>query len=764
MRLKKISKLTFHHNFILPLLTTGLLFLSGCSKTPQESEAEHLKKAQDYASKKDFKKAFIEYKIAAQNMPKDPVPRYELGVAYLKSGAVPDAFQTFQETLRVTPNHLGSRYQIALLRIYSNDFSRAEEAKKTVEEYLAQNPGNPEAAGALAVVEAQLGHPDDALKMLEASAVKNADVALRSASGMVQYYASKGDIEGARKLSQRMTELLPKSAEAAVLQAQVALATKDGDLADREIARALSLKKDFLPAMQLQLRRQLMAGNTTGAEETTKGLSKLKDRVLWTAYARMLFAEKKFEQGEKEFERVLQEHKDDPGVRNEYAEILLSAGKTKEAAAVIEKTLEKNKKDRTALLMRVSLQIDQGKFDDASRDIKQLLEMKAFSAQLSYQQARIFAARHEILKQGDLLTEALRYNPRFFIARLELAQLLIGAGKAKAALGVLDQAAPNEQLSLEYRYYRNAALLSSGDDAQARKDVDASLAILKSPGFLYQDAILKGRAKDFAGARKSIEAAFALAPTEPGVLGLLGELSRQQNDSPKFIAMLRDAIAKNPQSSLLHITLAQQLVITGDKAAARAELESAKKMGDILNAEMDLAQLDMSDGAPQKAEQRLTELIKTHDSGRARMFLADIDIRKGDGDSAVKQYLRIVQMEPENFNAMNNLAELLASKQKKYDDAVFWAQKAMAAAPNNPAAADTLGWTYYRMGRYEAALPPLETSLRLLDRPTAHYHLAAAFLKTGSAARARTEYEAGVRQAPQAAARQEIASLFEAKK
>ncbi len=760
------------NKFKLPLAGTtaisvlaGLsLVLTGCSKTPQEAEADHMNKAKAYVDKKEYKKAVIEYKIASQNMPKDPEPRYQLGMTYLKAGAVPDAFQTFQATLKIVPNHLGTRYQIALLRVFSNDVLQVEDAKKAIEDYLASHPGDGEATAALAVAAAEQGKPDEAVKLLETASGKAPDSANRAATAIVQYYASRGNVDDARKVSKRMTELLPKSPEAAVLLAQVELATKDPAGADAEIQRALSLKKDFLPAMQLQLRRQLMTGNTAGAEETTKGLSKLPGKQLWTAYARMLFAEKKIEPGIKEYERVLQEHKDDADVRNEYAETLITSGKKKEAEAVLEGTLDKNKKDPRALLMRVSLEIDAGKLDAASKDVKQLLDMKAFSAPLSYQQSRIFAARRETVRQGDLLAEALKYNPRFFIARLELAQLLVAAGKPEAALETLEQATPNEKVSLEYRYYHNAALLAKGDTEQARKDVDACLAILKSPGFLYQDAILKGRAKDIAGARKSLEMAFAISPSEPGVLGLLGEVMREQKDTPKFIAMLREAVGKNPQSVQLHITLAGQLVATGDKAGARSELEAAKKAGDLVTAELDLAQMDLAENAAPKAEQRLSELIKTRDNGRARMLLADIAIRKGDAEAAIKQYLRVMQMEPENVNAMNNLAELLASKQKKYDDALFWAQKAMAAAPNNPAAADTLGWTYFRAGKYEAALPHLETSLRLMDRPTAHYHLAAAFLKTGSAARARTEYEAGVKQAPQAPARQEVAALFEGKK
>ncbi len=57
---------------------------------------------------------------------------------------------------------------------------------------------------------------------------------------------------------------------------------------------------------------------------------------------------------------------------------------------------------------------------------------------LSFDQARIAGARGEIIRQGDLLTEALKQNARLLPARLELSRLLVASGKARDAVGILD--------------------------------------------------------------------------------------------------------------------------------------------------------------------------------------------------------------------------------------------------------------------------------------------------------------------------------------
>jgi len=109
---------------------------------------------------------------------------------------------------------------------------------------------------------------------------------------------------------------------------------------------------------------------------------------------------------------------------------------------------------------------------------------------------------------------------------------------------------------------------------------------------------------------------------------------------------------------------------------------------------------------------------------------------------------------------MNNLAEALASRKSKYDDALFWAQKALAQSPNSPVVEDTIGWIYYREGKYDVALPYLEKSAKALDRPTAHYHLAGALAKSGDAVRGRKEYETALKEDPKSDARGAVGALF----
>jgi tetratricopeptide (TPR) repeat protein len=755
------SHLPFTRSARALAVTSLLSVFAGCSGTPETREAAHMAKGKGYLGKKDYRRAVIEYKVASQNMPKDAEPLYQLGMTYLAAGSARLAYETFSKAATVNPKHPGAQYQLALFKVGSNKPETVQEGKKVLSDYIKSHPDDEEALGSLALAEAKLGNKEESISLLQRSVEKNPSHT-RPAAVIIALYAAKGDIETARTIARDLADRFPNSPEAAVLRAEVSLATKDLADADLQIGRALGLKRDFRPALQLRLRRELMNGNPQSAEQTTQELSKLPDKQTWAAYGRMLFAENKIDQGISEFDRVLKEHNNDPEIRDQYSALLMTAGRKKEAEAVVAGTLQKNPKDRTALLQRVTLAADSGNFDQASQDVKALLEMKAPSAQLSYQQSRIFAARGDTTRQGDMLAEALKYNPRLLLARLDLVRLLLSVGKARTALDILDQTNANERGTAEYSYFRTMALMASGNFAEARKNVDTALKITRSPGFLYQDALLRMQSKDLAGARKSLEESLKSLPTDSGTLNLLGEVMRQQGQSKQFVALVQSVAAKNPGVPQLQDMLGAQLAGVGDQKGARAAFEAAKNAGDMVNAEIQLAVMDMQNGAMDQAWQRLTEISKSHDSARVRIMLAEIDTRKGmPAEEVVQHYLKAIQLEPTNIPAMNNLADVLASRQNKFDDALFWAQKALAVAPGSPVVEDTIGWIYYRQGKYDAAVPYLEKSLKGLDRPLAHYHLAAALLKTGDSARAKREYQAGLKQDSKSPAKDAVAPLFQ---
>ncbi|HYA16557.1 MAG TPA: tetratricopeptide repeat protein, partial [Bryobacteraceae bacterium] len=644
------------------VVAAGFLFLAGCRGTPQEREAKRVAQGKAYLEKKDYKRAVIEFKVASQNMPKDAEPVYQLGMAYLKGGAVRPGLEALQKANKLDPKHEGARYQLALFGVGSNNLDMVEDAKKVISEHLAAHPDDVEAIGSLALAEAKLGNRDEAVKLLEQAAAKDPSN-MRFAGMVIAVYAAKGETDAAKAIARDLTTRFPNSSDAAVLRAQTSLATRDFADTDAEVSRALSIRRDFQPALELRLRRELMNADPASAEQTTQELARLPEKRTWAAYARILFTERKIDQAIAEFNRVLREHGDTAELRDEFAELLIGARRDREAEDIVAGTLKKDPKDKAALLDRATLEINRGNLDAAAKDIKTLEELKAFSPQLTFQQARIYGARGDLVKQGDTLTEALKADPRLLGARLELARVMVSMGKAKNALEMLDQASPAEKRTTEYLYYRNMALIAGGDWDEAKKGVAGGLAATRTPGLLYQDALIKMKDHDLAGARQSLDAGFRMAPADPLTLAFLGDVMRRQGQGAGFTALLKDAAARNPGSATIQNALGKQLLAQGDRAGARAAFEAAKADGDVVSAEIEIASLDLAAGAVDPARQRLENLIKTRDNATARMMLADIETRRGaSADAVIQHYLKAISLEPSNALAMNNLAETLSAR------------------------------------------------------------------------------------------------------
>jgi tetratricopeptide (TPR) repeat protein len=112
-------------------------------------------------------------------------------------------------------------------------------------------------------------------------------------------------------------------------------------------------------------------------------------------------------------------------------------------------------------------------------------------------------------------------------------------------------------------------------------------------------------------------------------------------------------------------------------------------------------------------------------------MLALLHQSSGNLDDAQKVYKYILDKNPKNGLAANNLAWVLAEKGKKsdLDEALKLAQTAKDMYPDDPRVADTLGYVYLKKGLPDNALGQFQmASEKLGDEPTILYHMALALM------------------------------------
>jgi tetratricopeptide (TPR) repeat protein len=71
---------------------------------------------------------------------------------------------------------------------------------------------------------------------------------------------------------------------------------------------------------------------------------------------------------------------------------------------------------------------------------------------------------------------------------------------------------------------------------------------------------------------------------------------------------------------------------------------------------------------------------------------------------------KIIQLNPNNAEAMNALGYTLADKTNRLDEAQALVEQANKISPNTPAIIDSLGWIHYRLGNLDKALALLQSA------------------------------------------------------
>lgn len=128
------------------------------------------------------------------------------------------------------------------------------------------------------------------------------------------------------------------------------------------------------------------------------------------------------------------------------------------------------------------------------------------------------------------------------------------------------------------------------------------------------------------------------------------------------------------------------------------------------------------------------------------LTLGNMRMQRAEYVAALKAYEEALNRAPDNDLAANNIASLIAEHGYDLERAAALASRMYAKHPKDPAVADTLGWTLFRQGKVNQAVPLLKQGVvGMPGNPMTHYHLGAALLKSGNQAAGRKELEVSLR-------------------
>jgi len=116
--------------------------------------------------------------------------------------------------------------------------------------------------------------------------------------------------------------------------------------------------------------------------------------------------------------------------------------------------------------------------------------------------------------------------------------------------------------------------------------------------------------------------------------------------------------------------------------------------------------------------------------------------KEGDLTRSIESMKKVISLEPDNAEALNYLGYTYADKGIRLDEAEDLIRKALAIRPEDGYIVDSLGWVYFKQGRYDEALKELKQAQKLIpDDPVILEHLGDAHQKVENYPRALEMYK-----------------------
>jgi tetratricopeptide (TPR) repeat protein len=254
---------------------------------------------------------------------------------------------------------------------------------------------------------------------------------------------------------------------------------------------------------------------------------------------------------------------------------------------------------------------------------------------------------------------AIQQQPRDAIARLFLGRLLLDRGRAREAVVHLEEACQLDPESRNNRYV------------------------------LYQ---AQTRAGDAEGARQSLEKLQLLKAKEKSAME---DADNGQTDGPR----MRGYAAE------FHNEMASLLQQQGQTALAEAHLRQAIALApEQLLASQRLAALFLHTGRLAEAKELLATLARLRrDEPGYGVNLAAVLLQLKDYAGAVNELERVLKLDPNQPEALNNLARAYLGARRQLPEALALCRRLAARQPT-AANYDLLGWAFYANGQTNEAL------------------------------------------------------------
>ncbi|MGA7287944.1 MAG: tetratricopeptide repeat protein, partial [Terriglobales bacterium] len=409
--------------------------------------------------------------------------------------------------------------------------------------------------------------------------------------------------------------------------------------------------------------------------------------------------------------------------------------------------------DEDAQIYKGEIEIRSGKPSDAVTTLQAVLKNDPDNGVAHYQQGLAYDELGNTNRAEQEWRDAIRTRPDIVEAHRALAGVAIHRNDPSGLAQEADQIIALQPNAPDGYLLRGVAEIDRKEYAAADEYIHKSIERAPGNAAAYvQLGNLRMAQSQYAEAQKAFQQGLDQDPNSSDALGGVLNVYLIQKQLDRALTAARSQVAKYPKNAAFHIMLGQLLLDQKkDLPGAEAEFKQAADLDK--NNSQALIQLGIvlnMSGDSDQALQVFIDGAKANPKEVSFYILAGgIYEKKQDWDHAKQQYQKVLEVQPDNPLASNNLAYVILQQGGNVDVAFAMAQTARRQLPDNPDSADTLGWAFYHKAVYGSAITLFKEAVKKEpDNALFNYHLGLAYARSGQGALARQQLDRVVKIKP----------------
>ncbi len=742
-----------------------ILATAGCARNSEARKRHYIDRGSSYLQQGKYQEAIIEYENAVQIDPRNSDAHYGLAQCLIKEGDWTHAYQELMSAVEFAPNNWKAQLTLGNLLLAGHHVAEARDRAQTV---LRADPGNAQAEVLLAASDAAAGDLNKGISEGQQAVQMNpsrSDSYLFLAEAEEKnkdFLSAERDYRKASSLNPKSAPLMLRLGEFLARQKRYSDAEQEFKLASTSAptdpAPRAALAQLYFTQGQKEMAEKVLRDASTSLKDNPRAYRMLADYYL---------SQKQMDKALTEFASLHSEHPKDITVTKTYIGILIDQNRLDDASKLTDEILQSSSSDTDALIFRGEILIRQGKASDAIPILASAAKNAPNNPIAHYQLGVAHAETSDDAEAQSEWEKAATLAPNMVDSERALALLAVRKSDASLLTSSSEQLMRIEPHAAEGYIWNAKAFLLKGNENDAIEDLKKAMeAAPQDSAPLARMADLRFAHKQYDDAAKLYSQALALNPNAVDALVGLVNIDLVRKQPAEALKRVQEQIARIPDNTNLYVLLGQAELRNQDSAKAEQAFQKAIDLNkNNVNAFLMLASTEVARGSVDQAITNYQQALQTNPRDvRLHAGLGMLLEMRGDWQKAEDSYQRALDIQPDYPLAANNLAYLMLEHGGNVNVALSLAQTARRGLPDQPNAADTLGWAYYHQGAYSSAIDMLQQAVSENSKnATFHYHLGMAYEKASKYAMAKKELEDALQINPNYAQADEIRKVLASK-